>query len=139
MNGPSWAKHYRGTYSERSGDPRLPRWLRVACIALANHRANGHARFLNGSKTGPGDLALILAEPDPVTGEVIPATRHAVHRAIDSAVRYGWLAPGSSPTCLIVPAHAASYGIGDPNEPCTVDHTRARAKHDRHRHEDAVA
>lgn len=136
MNGPAWSKHYRATYEERSGDRRLPKWLRVACLALGVHRANGHALFrvsvrgAPGERGAPGDLALVLGEVDLVTGEILPADRRVVLDAVDAAVRFGWLARGSSPSCLIVPAHVATYGVGNPHEPCRVDHTRARRKHD---------
>jgi len=55
-----------------------------------------------------GQIALILGRVDPSTGVVHPSRN--VTRAIDVAVEYGWLAPGSYHRCLIVPAHAVRKG-----------------------------
>jgi hypothetical protein len=35
--------HRQQAWEERSGDPRLPRWMRVTALAYAKHRGNGHA------------------------------------------------------------------------------------------------
>lgn len=108
----TWAKHYQDVWTEKAGDPRLPKWLRVACLAYGRHRANGHATFAQG------DVALVLATVDELTGEVIPDAN--VSRAVGMSVEYGWLAKGSNARCLVVPAHAIGGSLGDPFAPCPV-------------------
>lgn len=129
MNASRWTKHFVCAWEERSGDRRLPPWLRVASLAYAMHKANGHARFTTGTHAQVGDIALILGAVNASTGEVRPAERHQVVRAIDKAVALGWLAPGSNAGCLIVPGHAVSNGMGDPTERCSVNHIAASRKH----------
>jgi hypothetical protein len=107
----SWTRHYQSVWEERAGDWRAPRWLRVACLAYGLHRANGHATL------GAGMLALTLASPDPKTGEMVPDKNPG--RAVELAVRYGWLAPGSNVRCLVVPAHAIVGPGGDPHLSCS--------------------
>lgn len=107
-----WAKHYQHAWAERSGDPNLPDWLRVAALAYGKHSANGHASF------APGDLALVLGTIDRETGELRPSRN--VSRAIQTAVRYGWLATGSRTRCLVVPAFAVSGGLGSEYAKCQV-------------------
>lgn len=109
---PSWARHDQHAWEERSGDPQLPDWLRVAALAYGKHRANGHANF------GAGDVALVLGRIDYATGEVVPNAN--VSRAIKRAVKYGWLGRGSKSRCLIVPGHAIAGGIGNEYAPCPV-------------------
>jgi hypothetical protein len=111
-----WAKHYQHAWEERSGDPNLPDWLRVASLAYGKHSANGHALF------GPGDLALVLGRVDPTTGEI--TANDNVSRAIRTAVRHGWLARGSKARCLIVPAFAVDGGLGNAYAPCPVHVTQ---------------
>lgn len=127
----AFSMHYRDVWEERSGDPTLPAWLRVASLAYGMHKANGHATFRRGSRTHRGDIATILAVTDEDTGELVVASPEKVRRAIDSAVEYRWLAAGSNASCLIVPAHAVTFNIGNPHAPCTVDHGGARRRHDR--------
>lgn len=107
-----WAAHYQTTWHERSGDPRLPYWLRVAALAYGSHKANGHALF------NAGQIALVLATADPETGEIKPLDKGSVQRAIRSAVDYGWLAADSCSRCLIVPGHAITMHYGNANAPC---------------------
>jgi hypothetical protein len=45
VNAARWAKHYMYVWEDRSGDPRLPSWLRIVCLAYGMHKANGHANF----------------------------------------------------------------------------------------------
>ena len=112
---PTWARHYQDVWHERSGDRRLPKWLRVAALAYGSHENNGHARFKRG------EVALILAVVDHETGEVVPLDRRAVFRVIQQAVAYGWLDEGSTARCLIVPAHAIKKGRLDAHtEPCPI-------------------
>lgn len=120
MNGPTWSRHYQHAWLDRAGERSLPNWLRVACVAYGQHRANGHAMFR------PGDLALILAHVDGDTGEVTPLDRRHLHRAIQKAVQYGWLANGSTARCLIVPAHAVTGGLGSATAECPQHSHRGR-------------
>ena len=116
-----WARHYQDVWHERSGDWRLPKWLRVAALAYGAHENNGHARFKRG------EVALVLGSVDHETGEVIPLDRRNLHRVIQDAITYGWLMPESTARCLIVPAHAVKKGpIGGPVKPCPIHVRRAR-------------
>lgn len=107
---PTWSRHYQHAWEERSGNPALPKWLRVAALAYGKHAANGHAVF------GAGDVALVLGDVDRATGAITPDRN--VKRAIDTAVQYGWLASGSKSRCLIVPSHAVSGGLGNEHATC---------------------
>lgn len=102
MSGRVWARHYQDDWARRAGQDWLPYWLRVAAAAYGSHGENGHAKFKRG------DLALILANPDPITGEIKPYSN--VGRAISDAIAYGWLEAGSYWGCLIVPAHSIRRG-----------------------------
>lgn len=108
----TWSRHYQNIWQERAGDPNLPDWLRVACLAYGNHRANGHAMF------GPGSIGLVLARVDPTSGEIKPLMRQNVQRAINKAIEYSWLGEGSTTRCLVVPAHHVSGGLGRPDDTC---------------------
>lgn len=102
-----WARHYFEEWQRRSGDPRLPYWLRVAAAAYGSHFDNGHATFKRG------ELALILGRP----GKPYPN----VKRAIEDAVEFEWLAPGSFYRCLIVPERLARKGdLWAKPKPCPV-------------------
>lgn len=112
FGGAEWARHSREEWHRRSGDPRLPKWLRVAALAYGSHGNNGHASFKRG------DVAATLGMP----GE--PLDRRRLHEHIAMAVEFGWLADGSTSMCLIVPFHAVDKGpIGKPKKPCPI-HTR---------------
>jgi hypothetical protein len=115
-----WARHYQHVWQERSADKRLPDWLRIAAVAYGNHAANGHARL------GRGDLRLILTRIEDDGTRHVPQAAN-VRRALDVAVRNGWLAPGSTTMCLIVPAHAVTGGIGNPDAVCDRDEKHAEA------------
>lgn len=103
-----WARHYQSAWEERAARRNLPNWLRVAALAYGGHAANGHALFK------PGDLAIALGEPGR------PMDKHNVQRAIKTAVDNGWLSGLSGSTCLVVPAHAVTGGMGRPNQTCPV-------------------
>lgn len=116
-----WARHYQDTWHERSGDPRLPRWLRIVALAYGCHDNDGHARFKRG------DVALVLGSVDHETGAVIPLPRQRVHEAITQAVELGFLAEGSFARCLIVPAHGVRKGpLDTPHKPCPL-HVRRKS------------
>lgn len=116
----SWARHYQEDWQSRAGDPRLPKWLRVAALAYGSHTDNGHARFKRG------EIALILGTVDQETGEVIPDPWPG--RAIEDAVEYGWLAPESFWGCLVVPAHAIKKGAHGRSPKCPIHVRRARTR-----------
>lgn len=107
-----FAMHYQLVWQDRAADPRLALWLRVVSLANGMHRANGHASF------GPGQVALHLDTVDADTGVVNHPTRQQIHRAIGTALEYGWLARSSSTRCLVVPPHAISGGLGHDWEIC---------------------
>jgi hypothetical protein len=106
--GNAWARHYQSVWQERAARRNLPNWLRVAALAYGAHAANGHALFK------PGDLAVALGEPGR------PMNKHNVQRAIKTAVDNGWLSSLSGSTCLVVPAHAITGGMGRPGQLCPV-------------------
>lgn len=106
-----WSKHYQDVWEERAGDPQLPKWVRVAALAYGMHKANGHASF------PPGYIALVLGKPIG-GGEVVPEPN--VGRAIRTAIKYGWLAEGSTSRCLVVPQHAISGPNGNPLAVCPI-------------------
>lgn len=114
-DGRPWARHYQDVWHERSGNPMLPRWLRVTALAYGSHDNDGHARFKRG------EVALVLGHVDHDTGAVIPLSRQRVHEAVQQAVELGFLAAGSIPRCLIVPAHDVRKGPSDRQErPCPI-------------------
>ncbi|MGY1672181.1 hypothetical protein [Geodermatophilus sp. SYSU D00710] len=127
----SWARHYQHAWAEKAGNPGLPLWLRVACLAFGHHLGNGHATF------GPGEVRLTLTSVDR-DGVLREPTSSDVSRAIKTAVRYGWLVEGSRARCLVVPGHAITggRGVGTEHVPCREHHTDRRAK--RHRRPVAV-
>lgn len=120
-----WARHVQASWQERAGDASLPDWLRVACLAYGSHKANGHAL------QRPGNVGLVLARLDGVTGEITPQSRQNVYRAIQAAIRNGWLAEGSTAQCLVVPAHAIQGGLGNAHETCP-QHDPVRPRKGRH-------
>lgn len=115
-----WARHYQEDWSRRSGDARLPYWLRVAAAAYGSHEDNGHATFKRG------ELSLILASIDPKSGEIIRYSN--LNRAIEDAIAFGWLEPGSFWGCLIVPAHAIKKGQHGHSPTCPIHARRSRPK-----------
>lgn len=116
-----WSRHYQDVWHERSGNGRLPRWLRVVALAYGSHDNDGHARFKRG------EVALVLAGPFQ-PGEVPkPLSRQRVHEAVQQAVDLGFLADGSIPMCLIVPAHDVRKGPHEGrSKPCPVHARRSR-------------
>lgn len=120
--GEPWARHYQDVWHERSGDWRLPRWLRVVSLAYGAHDNAGHARFKRG------ELALILATVEQETGAVIPLSRQRVHEAVRQSVELGFLSDGSIPMCLIVPAHDVIKGSLDHRPTACPIHLRRAGK-----------
>lgn len=119
--GRPWSRHYQDSWHERSGDPRLPRWFRLVALAYGSHDNGGHARFKRG------EVALVLGTVDQTTGAVVPLSRQRVHEAVRQAVELGFLADGSIPMCLVVPAHDVRKGPnGAASKPCSIHVRRAR-------------
>lgn len=110
-----WTRHKQSGWLNLTADYKLPGWLRLACYAYGNHRANRHALFQ------PGVLAYALGRPGPNGVEPVP--RQRVHEAIRVAVRHGWLAEGSCSRCLIVPKFIEGP-LGDERERCPVHDKR---------------
>jgi hypothetical protein len=117
-----WAKHYQSAWENRSANHRLPKWLRIACLAYGRHEPNGHARFQRG------ELCIILGTP-PKGGQPFrradPAT---IRDAIATAIKYEWLDKDSCAECLIVPSHEIQLDVGNPNAPCPVHERRKATK-----------
>jgi hypothetical protein len=108
-----YGMHYQSVWEERSANPLLPNWIRVAALAFGCHRANGHANFK------PGELGELLGKPAPGGGWA-RITPQAVSNAIKLAKNAGWIAEDSTARCLVVPHHAVSGGLGNANEKCPV-------------------
>lgn len=108
--GNPFAMHRQRVWETRAADPDLPDWLRVASLAYGKHRANGHAPFAAGA------LREALGTVDRQTGEIKPNAN--VSRAINTAVRYGFLSSRSKARCLVIPEHAVSGGLGNIHEKC---------------------
>lgn len=116
-----FSQHYQGVWAERGRNPALPYWMRVAAIAFGKHGKNGHAPL------APGELAELLAKPDP-NGLLKPLSASGVSNAIKDAKRYGFIAEESTSRCLVVPPHAVTGGIGGtPWTKCVV-HARGRKR-----------
>jgi hypothetical protein len=121
-----FAMHTQRSWEEKARDPTtdVQIWLRVAFAAFARHRQNGHASFAKG------ELLRWMGRADPVTGEVTLVTGPRLSDAISKAVERGWLAPGSTRRCLVVPAaHVEGGTFGRPDEPCQTCENSAAQGH----------
>lgn len=105
--------HYQGVWLERSANPDLPFWLRLASLALGKHKANGHANF------GAGEIARLLGKRGP-DGQVKALSDSAVSNAIRRAKELGFIADQSYARCLVVPPHAVTHGLGSAYERCRI-------------------
>jgi hypothetical protein len=108
-----YSMHFQSVWGERAADPALPLWIRLASIAFATHRANGHANF------DMRELSLILGKPG-VGGAWEYVDKASISRAIAAAKKAGWIAEESNAKCLVVPYHAITGGLGHENERCPV-------------------
>jgi len=106
-----FGRHRQGAWMERAANPKLPDWLRVAGLAFAKHRANGHANF------SQGEIANRLGKRS-ADGRLIPASGPTVSNAIKRAKDYGFIAETSHARCLVVPPHAVEGGLGSEYERC---------------------
>lgn len=103
-------------WEDQASSPSMHLWLRVACLAMANHRRNRHTPFK------PGGVRLALSTIDTATGELVQPAEATVTRAITKAVEYGWLDPHSTAACLVVPDRIHGGYLGAPNEKCRDRH-----------------
>lgn len=111
--GRTWTAHAQDHWLEFAGYPHFPDYLRITFVAYGVHKANGHA-LLNR-----GELAHYLVRKDGTLPE-----RRVVWRAVQEAVRLGFLVEGSQQLCLIVTSHDVQGGKGDPDDRCPRDHTK---------------
>ena len=76
----------------------------------------------------PRELTWILGTP-PRDGKPFQrANRQAVHSAIATAVKHGFLDGGSCLECLVVPGHAIQGPQGKADAPCPVHERKYREK-----------
>lgn len=109
----TWAAHAQDHWLEMAGRPAFPDYLRVVFVAYGRHAGNGHAIL------DRGELGYFLVRKDGTLPE-----RRTVWRAVQDAMRLGFLADGSQLLCLVVSSHDVQGGIGDPEAPCRRDHSR---------------
>jgi hypothetical protein len=97
--------HRQSIWRERALDTKqpLPKWIRLALLAYAHHRANGHANFKAGELQ-----------------KELNTNRRQLLRALADAVKYGWLDVRSNDRCLVVPQHAIYRGLGNHRDPCEI-------------------
>ncbi|MFD7231219.1 hypothetical protein [Streptomyces sp. NPDC059881] len=119
---------YQEAFVSRALDPelKLPKWQRLAFLALGRHARNGHAVF------DPGELAGYLGTYAPETGEVIPASVKSVDNAIRDAIKNDMLDPSSVAGCLVPPIDMvrANSGAGHykaDGKPCPVHDVVSKA------------
>ncbi|MGG5260825.1 hypothetical protein [Phycicoccus avicenniae] len=109
----SWSAHAQDHWKEMAGKPRFPDYLRVTFVAYALHAANGHANL------DRGELAYHLVREDGSLPE-----RRVVWRAVQEAMKLGFLAEGSQLLCLVVSSHDVQGGKGSADRRCKRDHTK---------------
>lgn len=107
-----WRKHYQSFFREQAHDRHRPLWDRMAFLAWASARRNGHANFK------AGELASLFG-----------VTANRISEAIATAKDKGLIGAESKPTCLVVPARIAEGGDGNEYEICGIhDARRVRGK-----------
>jgi hypothetical protein len=100
-------------WKERAADPAYPIWCRVAWLAYARHKANGHASFQRGQ------IGSILGGFGK--DRFKPLDPNNLQRAIRQPKKAGLLDISSGAECLVVPTHAIEGGWGGrPDSPCPV-------------------
>jgi hypothetical protein len=111
----TWVRHFQSPMFERAQDSDLPLWQRVAFLAWAKCRPNGHATFRRG------ELARFFAQD-----------RANLQRAIREAVTRGWIDPQSCAECLVPNPHEVQGGWGgDAEAPCAVHERKAQLRRER--------
>lgn len=107
-----WRWHYQSFFREQAYDSDRPLWDRLAFLAWASARRNGHANFK------PGELAKLFG---------VGANR--ISEAIATAKGKELIGRDSVPTCLVVPSRVAEGGDGNEHEICGVhDGRRVRGR-----------
>lgn len=120
----TWAKHFQSVWEERAADPAYPLWCRVAWLAYARHKANGHANFQRGQ------LGAILGSSGKDGFK--PLDPNNLQRAIRKAKKSGLLDISSCAECLVVPTHAIEGGWGGRRDsPCNVHVRKAAQRRER--------
>jgi hypothetical protein len=110
-----WTQHRQSFWAAHAGNPRLPLWQRVYCLAYGTHRRNGHAPFKSRS-----EIAVATQIVDKATGELHVPSPERVSEAIAQAIENGFLAEESNARCLVVPPWAIEGGLlGRADEICT--------------------
>ena len=110
-----WAMHFQSVWAERAANRLYPLWQRVAFLAYARHKANGHSTFQRG------ELSRLLGDG------LKRVDTNNLQRAIRTAVNKGWLDRSSGAECLVVPRHAIRGGLGAAYAACAV-HKRKDAR-----------
>jgi hypothetical protein len=110
-----WSSHDREFWKRQALNPNvLPLAHRIYALAYGCHNANGHTPL------GPGELKRLMCRPPTDSGRARFYDDSTVYRAIQDAVRFGYLDARSSRSCLIVPQGQIMFGIGDRFAPCEV-------------------
>lgn len=109
-----FSMHRQSFWEEVSAGVGLPLWQRVAALAFACHRRNGHANFVAKNH----ELAFLLANPEKHGSECVPVDQ--ISRAIARAKKAGWISEQSNSHCLAIPMHAISGGLGREYEKCAI-------------------
>lgn len=109
-----FSMHRQSFWEEVAADTELPLWQRVAALAFACHRGNGHANFIGRNR----ELSFLLGKPGRDGWDYVPANR--ISEAIKRAKKARWIAEESSSKCLVVPHHAITGGLGNEHEKCSV-------------------
>ena len=115
FQGRDWSAHAQDHWLGFAGNPNFPDYLRTVFVAYARHAANGHAVLERE------ELAYFLVRRDGTLPE-----RRIVWRAVQEAIKLGFLAEGSQLLCLVVSSHDVQGGRGNPDARCRRDHTRKR-------------
>lgn len=111
--GREWSAHAQDHWLDLAGNPNFPDYLRVMFVAYGRHAANGHAVLERG------ELGYYLVRRDGTLPE-----RRIVWRAVQEAMKLGYLAEGSQLLCLVVSSHDVQGGRGDQKARCRRDHTK---------------
>lgn len=106
--------HRQSFWEEVAADRDLPLWQRVAALAFACHRANGHANFIGKNR----EIAFLLGRDGPSGRECVPANR--ISEAIARAKKAKWIDNESNSRCLVVPRHSIQGGLGKERDKCSV-------------------
>lgn len=120
----TWAKHFQSVWAERAVNPVFPLWCRVAWVAYAQHKTNGHANFQRGQ------LSRMLGASGMDGFKALDTNN--LQRAIRQAKKAGLLDASSCAECLVVPAHAIEGGWGgSPHSPCPVHRRKLEQRRQR--------